>query len=293
MPERTFNLYNKSGTKVASGKSPLHLLDLVEDTDYKKGDYTITAQEYSSESTPVDVPAFRTKASLKLTIEGVETTGTYLTKDISQADYLALATKDANTLYRVQPTDSGSGRVHFLGSQIVDLTKDKDGNVVYGRNLLIEKNIVIGKYPTWVTDDLASNSYRWASDFISVKEGDVISFAKLKSVGNGHNLIVKLYDANNNGVYLATSNLSSWAAPTGAGRNINLEKGTLPTIPSGVVKMRVGGLRDDTSLGVMSLDEVKSLGLKVIKGSSEIIGEYTPAPEDIILSVSTGGGTFG
>lgn len=166
----------------------------------------------------------------------------------------------------------------------------EDVGVVSGQeNIFSESTVTVGKYPSWWTDDLTIQAYRWTSDFISVKTGDVISFAKLKSVGNGHNLIVKLYDADGNGVYLASTNALQWVLPTGAGRTVTVAKGELPPIPEGVVKMRVGGLRDDTSTGVMTLDEVKSLGLKVIKGSLSAMDHWTPTQSDSGLTIVNNG----
>lgn len=62
---RKFNVYKKTGEKVVTeATSPVTITGLTAETEYKKGDFQVTAiEDGKAESTKVDVPAFTTTAS--------------------------------------------------------------------------------------------------------------------------------------------------------------------------------------------------------------------------------------
>lgn len=62
---KKFNVYKKTGEKVVTeATSPVTITGLTPETEYKKGDFQVTAiEDGKAESTKVDVPAFTTTAS--------------------------------------------------------------------------------------------------------------------------------------------------------------------------------------------------------------------------------------
>lgn len=137
---------------MAEGDSPLEITGLSQDTEYPEGMFEATRLENGRESERVDVPYFRTlyfadyeenDVELTLTVDGEETTGTYTILGMPADKYVG-GEHDENVVYAVQPDVAESGAVYFLGDEYVDRVV-RDGEVVYGRNLVIDGYPVINK----------------------------------------------------------------------------------------------------------------------------------------------------
>lgn len=302
---RTFRIYDKNKTIVYEGDNPLIISNLTENTAYP-AQYTMTALEKGYESDPITIPEFRTYLKQSITVAGVETTGEYKTLDVTQADYLALATKDNNTLYRVQPTDSGSGRVHFLGSQIVDLTKDKDGNVVYSRNLVMQSSnfdklgfnkwnisplyspiIVAGALQLTIPSSTAQHFKTPTTQEMVVNVGESWNVNQLLEIKTSNPIPLTTF-----GLFLRTTAI---AYPSGS----EVTSNDFTTLNLKYNKVAAQNTLSIDSWGGTSSSMTNYIGetvsIKRIKYTFNNINviEYTLAPEDITSSANSGGGTFG
>lgn len=279
MAVRTFKVFKKDGTKVAQGASPLSITGIASNTVVKDGDYYAVAVENDRDSVKTDIPEFvvlAPKAQFSLTVSGKETTGQYNTADLNQVEFLALGEKQDNVLYRVQPTDAGSGRVHFLGSTPVDLTKDGSGTVVYSRNILkgtSESKSLVGKNSRPTIDPLYESA-------VIAKIGDKFSFiSKAKSntdsAGQVGVSFRKSYER------IATINTSD------VDSNLSIE---VTTNKEQVVGF--GGIYAQADPSFIFTGNIDFSRTKLIKESLANMIEYSLAPEDIIPQSTNTGGSF-
>lgn len=280
---RTFRIYDKDKVVVYEGDNPLIISNLTENTAYP-AQYTMTALEKGYESDPITIPEFRTYLKQSITVAGVETTGEYKTLDVTQADYLALATKEENTVYRVQPTDSGSGRVHFLGSQIVDLTKDKDGNVVYSRNLLENTSSNLTKVTFSSFGDISTRVIK-ALPYKQITAGSTILYnsyvdnSDLSNIDIGRSTLI---------FYNASSGNIGDMIPVSVAVGRTKEGFISKVVPQNAVKIEISPASKSTGTNTATIGFKNN---KVSLGS--VYDGYTVAPEDITSSANSGGGTFG
>jgi hypothetical protein len=94
------------------------------------------ATEEGKELTKAAVPIVLPKQNLTIFINDEEKAGDFVVKQVSQNEYTALSEKNSDTVYAVQPSDTESDKVYFLGDVPTDLVKNTAG-VLYNRNLLV------------------------------------------------------------------------------------------------------------------------------------------------------------
>ena len=254
-----------------------------------KGATTGTANITATTTNGMVATCTLTVNQYEVTVDGVAATAAYAPKDISQADYLALATKDANTLYRVQPTDSGSGRVHLLGSKIVDVTKKGD-NRIYNRNLMPNTS-------SSLTRLTASNTY----DLFYFRGGNILPVKKNKTYTTAITV-----DNTIEQPVTAILRVYTYPLPTDTPAYERNSDGSYYEIRQGDVHTSIVSYAptDDGYLGALgSKISPRDLtmqfsayhkNLSVYAGDKTEYVEYTVAPEDILtVTDNLGGGTFG
>lgn len=232
----------------------------------------------------------------EVTVDGVAATAAYAPKDISQADYLALATKDADTLYRVQPTDSGSGRVHLLGSKIVDVTKKGD-SILYVRNRLLNTSSKADNITT-INTSVYIALYTLPNSTVNLIEPNQLGLDTTNITYTYYsNVEVVKTTANAQGNSSIIGFKSDKQTPSdGAGIS--------STLVSNGRTGAVGSLQPDTSYLQIRLHRLQDHAIGDIVGFSsqkftntselDSTKQYTVAPEDILtVTGNSGGGSFG
>lgn len=189
-------------------------------------------------------------------INGNETTDHFDERAISQSEYSGLTKKELKTLYKVQPLDTESAPVHFLGDTPVDMTKDENGKIIYTRNWLVGTS----------------------SDGILRSKGKIIDFTnKINGAKNGSNLSFQCTMIN--------QKKSNVAYKIQAGSNAE-QTNQILIGEEGFVSCSVVTNFENTSeiylehLGYSSLCKKEKLALCKL----EDIGAWTIAPEDLLGS---------
>ena len=270
--DQTFRIY-KGEEKIVEGSSPLTITGLEPSTIVSQGTYQVTRVLGERESTRTDLPFFTTlsvKERRILTVNGEERTGDYYVLEIYKEDNLAKQDNSSENIYRVQPRDTESGRVYFLGSVPIDVSK-KDDVFEYTRNYYLNSS---GEWKEVTYSGWAPSGapYSKTLEELQLKVGDVVSSSTEYENNSTMSITTELRAQKSSGRVTASS---TEVAPSNSGTSV----GEI-TIPEGTVSIGVTpGAKGDNTTSV----SIRYRKVKLFRGNKQNMCGFTIAPEDILL----------